>query len=100
MSTLPPRRIGIQDPGAPRGTKIGYVDITGGSVTTAGTYERSFEQGGKRYFHILDARTGCPAWNSLATVAIVAADSKSEFAVTHGLRSHFTLTDSSFTVLK
>ncbi len=57
------------------GTRIGYVEITGGSVTTAGTYERFFEQGGKRCFHILDARTGYPAWNGLAAVAIVAGDS-------------------------
>jgi FAD:protein FMN transferase len=70
-------RIGIQNPGEARGTKIGYVEITGGSVTTAGTYERFFEQAGKRYFHILDARTGYPAWNGLSAVAIVAPDSLS-----------------------
>lgn len=68
-------RIAIQNPEEPRGTSIGYVDITGGSVTTAGTYERFFDQGGKRYFHILDARTGSPAWNGLNAVAIVAPDS-------------------------
>jgi thiamine biosynthesis lipoprotein len=51
------------------------VEIAGGSVTTAGTYERFFERDGKRYFHILDARTGFPAWNGLAAVAVVAADS-------------------------
>ncbi len=68
-------RIAIQNPEEARGTSIGYVDITAGSVTTAGTYERYFEQDGKRYFHILDARTGYPAWNGLSAVAIVAADS-------------------------
>ena len=68
-------RIAIQNPDAPRGTKIGYVDIANGSVTTAGTYERFFEKDGKRYFHILDARTGYPSWNGLSAVAIVAPDS-------------------------
>jgi FAD:protein FMN transferase len=68
-------RIAIQNPEAARGTSLGYVDITGGSVTTAGTYERYFEANGKRYFHILDARTGYPAWNGLSAVAIVAPDS-------------------------
>ncbi len=70
-----PWRIGIQNPGEARGTKVGYVEITSGSVTTAGTYERFFEMAGKRYFHILDARTGYPAWNGLSAVAIVAPDS-------------------------
>jgi FAD:protein FMN transferase len=70
-------RIGIQNPQEARGTKIGYVQIEGGSVTTAGTYERFFEKDGKRYFHILDARTGYPAWNGLSAVAIVAGDSLS-----------------------
>jgi FAD:protein FMN transferase len=68
-------RIAIQDPEKARGTMVGYVDIPGGSVTTAGTYERYFERDGKRYFHILDARTGYPAWNGLSAVAVWAPDS-------------------------
>jgi len=70
-------RIGIQNPLEARGTKLGIVEIAGGSVTTAGTYERFFEKDGKRYFHILDARTGYPAWNGLAAVSVVAPDSTS-----------------------
>ncbi len=70
-------RIGIQNPLEARGTKLGIVEIPGGSVTTAGTYERFFEKDGKRYFHILDARTGYPAWNGLAAVSVVAPDSTS-----------------------
>ncbi len=72
-----PWRIGIQNPEEPRGTPVGVVEIPRGSVTTAGTYERYFTSGGKRYFHILDARTGYPAWNGLAAVSIVAGDSMS-----------------------
>ena len=68
-------RIGIQNPMEARGTKLGIVEIAAGSVTTAGTYERFFEKDGKRYFHILDARTGYPAWNGLAAVSVVAPDS-------------------------
>ena len=128
-------RIGIQNPLEARGTKLGIVEIQDGSVTTAGTYERFFEQGGKRYFHILDARTGYPAWNGLAAATVVARDSTSadgydtlvftlglehgrrlvessreligavfitdqrQVYVTPGLRSRFTLTDRSFTLL-
>ena len=51
-------RIGIQNPFEARGTRLGVVETSGGSVTTAGTYERLFERDGTRYFHILDARTG------------------------------------------
>lgn len=68
-------RIGIQNPEEPRGTPVGVVELSSGSVTTAGTYERYFNSGGKRYFHIFDARTGYPAWNGLAAVSIVAGDS-------------------------
>jgi FAD:protein FMN transferase len=68
-------RIGIQNPDEPRGTHLGVVEIARGSVTTAGTYERFFESGGRRYFHILNAKTGYPAWNGLAAVSIVAPDS-------------------------
>jgi FAD:protein FMN transferase len=128
-------RIGIQNPLEARGTKLGIVEILDGSVTTAGTYERFFEKDGKRYFHILDARTGYPAWNGLAAATVVAKDSTSadgydtmiftlgleqgrrfvestrglieavfitdrkQVYVTPGLRSRFTLTDPSFTLL-
>jgi thiamine biosynthesis lipoprotein len=68
-------RIGIQNPEEPRGTPVGIIELSRGSVTTAGTYERFFVSGEKRYFHILDARTGYPAWNGLAAVSIVAGDS-------------------------
>ena len=91
-------RIAIQNPEEPRGTTLGYVDITGGSVTTAGTYERFFDQDGKRYFHILDARTGYPAWNGLSAVAIVAPDSTTAdgidtLAFTLGLESGMRLVE-------
>jgi thiamine biosynthesis lipoprotein len=93
-------RIGIQNPQEARGTKIGFVEIEGGSVTTAGTYERFFEQDGKRYFHILDARTGFPAWNGLAAVAIVApnstaADGYDTLVFTLGLERGRSLVESS-----
>ena len=42
------------------------------AVSTSGSYEKFFEDGGKRYSHILDPRTGRPA-EGIDSVSVVAA---------------------------
>ena len=54
---------------------IGAMAVENRSVVTAGTYERYFEQNGRRYHHILDPRTGYPLDNELDSVTIVSKDS-------------------------
>ena len=70
-----PFKIGIRNP---RGTDeeiIGYIQAKDISVVTSGDYERYFEQGGVRYHHILDTRTGCPAQSGLMSVTVIGENS-------------------------
>ncbi|HYF84307.1 MAG TPA: FAD:protein FMN transferase [Clostridia bacterium] len=66
-----PWKIGIQDPFNPRGDFLGIVPITNWTVVTSGTYERFFEENGKKYHHILDTTTGYPTDNNLYSVSII-----------------------------
>ncbi len=64
-------KIGIQDPFNPRGDYLGIVPSQDKTVVTSGTYERYFEQNGKKYHHILNPETGYPVENNLHSVSIV-----------------------------
>ena len=67
-----PWRIGIQHP---RRTDdvLARLNLADRAVVTSGDYERSFEQNGVRYHHILDPATGTPA-RTCQAVTVVAAD--------------------------
>jgi thiamine biosynthesis lipoprotein len=67
-----PWRIGIAHPRA-EGRVIGEVEVVDGAVATSGDYQRYFEVDGRRYAHVLDARTGWPVgfWQSASVVAPV-----------------------------
>lgn len=68
-----PWRIGIQHPRDPGGV-VASVEVSDGAVATSGDYERYFEIDGRRYCHLLDARTGRPVthWQSVSVVADLA----------------------------
>ena len=66
--------IAIEDP-LVDGSVIGTVEIDGLSVVSSGTYERYFENDGKRYHHILDPKTGYPYENGLAQTSIIGPSS-------------------------
>ena len=68
-------RIGVQDPRETRGTYIGILKVKNRTIVTSGGYERFFDEGGKRYHHILSTENGFPIENGLLSVTIVADNS-------------------------
>ena len=66
-----PWLVGVRDPDdASGGRSVAAVRTEGGSVVTSGLYERQFEQDGKRYWHILDPRTGYPAESDIVSASL------------------------------
>lgn len=68
-------RVGVQDPDAASGVPVAAIESQGGSVVTSGLYERAFELDGRRYWHILDPRTGYPVETDLVSATIVSTAS-------------------------
>lgn len=63
--------IGIKKPYTKNGEIIGSVKLSNGTIVTSGAYERYFEQDGKKYYHILDPKTGYPMRSGLESVTII-----------------------------
>jgi thiamine biosynthesis lipoprotein len=65
-----PWRVGISHPRRADAV-IATVEIVGGAVATSGDYQRFFDLGGRRYCHIIDARSGQPVtrWRSISVLA-------------------------------
>jgi len=63
---------GIQHPRKEQGTVLATIELENEAVSTAGDYQRYFEQDGIRYHHILDPQTLRPA-RSTQSVTIIAS---------------------------
>lgn len=63
-------KIGIQNPQKQRNEIIGVTQINNSSLVTSGVYERFIDYRGKRYHHILDAKTGYPCSDEISQVTI------------------------------
>jgi thiamine biosynthesis lipoprotein len=61
MNNGRPWRLGIQDPRGAANHHFAELDLSDGTFSTSGDYERSFVRNGRRYHHILDPATGEPA---------------------------------------
>jgi thiamine biosynthesis lipoprotein len=64
-------RIGVQHPHKERGEFIGVISVEDSTLVTSGNYERFFERDGRRYHHILSAKTGFPVETGISSVTIV-----------------------------
>ena len=65
-----PWRLGVRSPDG--NGNIAVLEISDMAAVTSGGYERYFiGDDGKRYCHIIDPETGCPADSGLASVTIV-----------------------------
>jgi FAD:protein FMN transferase len=56
-----PWRVGIRDPRGAENQVLAALDLSDGTFSTSGDYERFFIEGGRRYHHILDPDLGEPA---------------------------------------
>ena len=62
--------IGIQNPLLPRQQHLAMLKVVNQSVVTSGIYERTLENEGKTYHHILDPHTGYPTTTDVASLTI------------------------------
>lgn len=65
-----PWRIAVRHPRS-ENEFLGVLKLKEGFVSTSGDYEKFFTVDGKRYHHILDARTGYPASSGLISVTVI-----------------------------
>lgn len=68
-----PWRVGIRDPRGEPSDFFALLEVHDTSLSTSGDYESYFIQGGVRYHHILDPRTGMPA-RGLRSATVVSPD--------------------------
>ena len=67
-----PWRVAIRDPRGPADRAFAALDLTDGTFSTSGDYERFFMHDGRRYHHIIDPDLGEPARAS-RSVTIIAS---------------------------
>ena len=79
-----PWRVGIRDPRGPAEKSFASLDLTDGTFSTSGDYERYFMKDGRRYHHILDPARGEPA-TGCRSVTIVAESATVADALSKGV---------------
>lgn len=67
-----PWRLAIRDPRGPEDKIFAAIDLSNGTFSTSGDYERAFFKDGVRFHHILDPATGQPARGSRSVTLVTA----------------------------
>lgn len=62
--------LGIADPRGPAGGTFATVDLSDGTLSTSGDYERFFIQNGVRYHHLIDPDSGTPATGARSVTVV------------------------------
>ncbi|HEJ2885793.1 MULTISPECIES: FAD:protein FMN transferase [Pseudomonadaceae] len=106
-----PWRVALEVPSGERERTVERsLPVDGYGVSTSGDYRNYFEEGGQRYSHTFDARSGTPVRHKLAAVTVVdrstlhadglstllmvlGPDEGYRFAERHGLAAYFVMHD-------
>jgi thiamine biosynthesis lipoprotein len=64
-------RIAVEEPRDDQQVAERIIAVDGYGLSTSGDYRNYFVQGGQRFSHTLDARTGAPVSHSLASVTVI-----------------------------
>lgn len=67
-----PFTVGVRDPFGSENAYFATLSLTDCFVSTSGSYEKTFEQDGKTYHHLLDLTTGYSAETALCAVTVTA----------------------------
>lgn len=67
-----PFTVGVRDPFGGENAYFATLSLTDCFVSTSGSYEKTFEQDGKTYHHLLDLTTGYPVETALCAVTVTA----------------------------
>ena len=67
-------RVGVERPDGVEGSVAGTIDLTDEGIDTSGDYRNYFEEGGVRYAHLIDPRTGQAVRVRDASVTVVHDD--------------------------
>jgi len=66
-----PWRIALEEPRDDQQVSERIIAVDGYGLSTSGDYRNYFVQGGRRFSHTLDARTGTPVSHNLASVTVI-----------------------------